>query len=135
MIALANIGLLDILSKLCATVVVTPQIAAEYGDPLPEWIHVQAVTNSQVMDAILNVLDIGESSAIALSLETENALLVLDEKKARVYARNHGLKHTGTIGILLDAHRNHLLNNIEEVLDNLRNSGFRMPADIVDIDA
>jgi predicted nucleic acid-binding protein len=39
LIALTNIGLLDILKKMCSTVVVTPEIADEYGEPVPATIE------------------------------------------------------------------------------------------------
>jgi predicted nucleic acid-binding protein len=40
LIAFANIGRFDLLEAVCKTVIVTPEVAAEYKDPLPEWIQV-----------------------------------------------------------------------------------------------
>jgi predicted nucleic acid-binding protein len=130
LIALTNIGLLDILKKMCSIVVVTPEIAGEYGESLPDWIKIEAVKNIPVLEAIQHDLDRGESSAIALAIETENALLILDEKKARNYAKRHNLKHTGTIGLLLNAYQEHLLEDIETIVDKLQDIGFRMPIGI-----
>jgi predicted nucleic acid-binding protein len=128
LIALTNIGLLDILKKMCSTVVVTPEIADEYGEPLPDWIKIEIVKNTTVLEAVQHDLDRGESSAIALAMETGNALLILDEKKARSYAKRHNLKHTGTIGLLLDAYQEHLLEDIETIVNKLQDIGFRMPS-------
>jgi predicted nucleic acid-binding protein len=130
LIALTNIELLDILKKMCSTVVVTPEIAGEYGEPLPDWIKIEAVKNTPILETIQHDLDRGESSAIALAMETEDALLILDEKKARSYAKRHNLTHTGTIGLLLDAYQEHLLEDIETIIDKLHNIGFRMPSGI-----
>jgi predicted nucleic acid-binding protein len=100
LIGLTNIGQLDILRKLFPCIVITPEIAGEYGDILPEWIIVKTVENRQKVNEINKILHIGESSAIALALETTNSKLILDDKKARKYAKNHGLSITGTQGIL-----------------------------------
>jgi predicted nucleic acid-binding protein len=115
---------------MCSTVVVTPEIAGEYGEPLPDWIKIEAVKNTPVLETIQHDLDRGESSAIALAMETEDALLILDEKKARGYAKKHNLKHTGTIGLLFDAYQEHFLEDIETIVAKLHDVGFRMPSGI-----
>jgi predicted nucleic acid-binding protein len=46
----------------------------------------------------------GEKEAIALALDL-SALVVLDDKRARNYARRVGLQLTGTLGVLLRLHR------------------------------
>jgi hypothetical protein len=46
---------------MCSTVVVTPEIAGEYGDPLPEWIKIVGVKNTPVLEAVQYDLDRGES--------------------------------------------------------------------------
>lgn len=48
-------------------------------------------------------LDPGESSAIALSLEYENATLLMDELRGRKVARQLGLNVTGTLGVIAQA--------------------------------
>ena len=45
----------------------------------------------------------GEKEAIALALDL-SALVVLDDKRARNYARRVGLRLTGTLGVLLRLH-------------------------------
>jgi predicted nucleic acid-binding protein len=65
LIALTNIGLLDILKKMCLTVIVTPEIAAEYVKPLPDWIKIKKIENALMLTTLQNFLDIGESSVIA----------------------------------------------------------------------
>jgi predicted nucleic acid-binding protein len=44
LIGLTNIGMLDVLKQLYNTVIVTREIAREYGEPLPDWILVRNVT-------------------------------------------------------------------------------------------
>jgi predicted nucleic acid-binding protein len=121
---------LDLLKELCKIVYITPEVAAEYGEPLPDWIQAIPVKDTQKIQAIRTNLDLGESSAIALALETENSLLVLDEKKARSYAKHLGLSLTGTLGLLLLAHKAGLIESLDTILAELKQHNFRIPPDM-----
>jgi predicted nucleic acid-binding protein len=127
LIALTNINRLDLLRQLCNTIYITPEVAAEYEESLPGWIRVISVKDARKIQAIRTNLDLGESSAIALALETENSLLVLDEKKARGYAKHLGLPLTGTLGLLLTANKAGLIENLDTVINELKQHNFRMP--------
>jgi predicted nucleic acid-binding protein len=130
LIALSNAGYMDILKALCKTVSITPEIAAEFGEPLPSWIQVVQTKDALIMQTIHNTLDLGESSAIALALETTNPLVILDDGKARRFARNLGIEMTGTVGLLITAYEGGYLPDIHAAIDRLRNQNFRLPADI-----
>jgi predicted nucleic acid-binding protein len=82
------------------------------------------------MWAIHQSLGIGESSAIALALETVNPLLILDDGKARRLAKHTGITMTGTAGLLIAAYENGFLPDIHGTLDLLRKRNFRLPPDI-----
>jgi predicted nucleic acid-binding protein len=56
---------LDLLKELCKVVYITPEVAAEYGETLPDWIQVIPVKDTLMIQAIHTVLDLGESTAIA----------------------------------------------------------------------
>jgi predicted nucleic acid-binding protein len=127
LIGLANINLFDILHKLYETVTITPEIAAEYGLDLPDWIIVTPVKNTILQMTIQSDLHAGEASAIALALENPGSLVVLDDKKARRYAANLGLVITGTMGIVISAAENGIIKDAVEVFENLRKIGFRLP--------
>jgi predicted nucleic acid-binding protein len=130
LIALANIGKLNILESLCKTVCITNEIAAEFGEPLPPWIQIVPVKDTVRLQAVHNSLDLGESSAIALALETANSLLVLDDGKARRFARNLGIEMTGTAGLLITAYEGGFLDDIRSIIDILRRQNFYLPANI-----
>ncbi|MDR1257123.1 MAG: hypothetical protein LBJ86_05195 [Spirochaetaceae bacterium] len=66
LIALSNARHLGILKDLCKTVYITPEIAAEFGEPLPPWIQAVPVQNTATLQAIHTALDLGEASAITL---------------------------------------------------------------------
>jgi predicted nucleic acid-binding protein len=75
LIAFTNIDRLDLLQTLCPSIITTPEVAAEYKTPLPQWVVIRAVKDGIRIKSINTLLGLGESSAIALALETENALL------------------------------------------------------------
>jgi predicted nucleic acid-binding protein len=96
LIGLMNIGLLDVLQRVYQSVTVTPQVADEYGELLPSWIAVKAVEDTRKIAAYNQYIDIGESSSIALAMETEGSLVILDDFQSRQFAMSLGLEITGT---------------------------------------
>lgn len=56
------------------------------------WIKVQSVRNKALIEVLEKDLDNGESEAIALAVENNADLLLLDDKSARLIAANLGLK-------------------------------------------
>ena len=68
----------------------------------------------------------GEKEVLALGLETQDPLLLLDDRDARRYARTLGLEITGTLGLLLRAKERGILNAVQPVLDRLQSLRFRL---------
>ena len=48
-------------------------------------------------------MDKGEASAIALAIELDDCLLIIDHLKVRKFANQIGLTIIGTIGVIVDA--------------------------------
>lgn len=72
----------------------------------------------------------GEKEAIALALDL-SALIVLDDKRARSYARRVGLRLTGTLGVLLRLHRLGLASRgLEEDLRLLERADMRITPEL-----
>jgi predicted nucleic acid-binding protein len=132
LIALSNIAQLQVLQDLYGIVTITPEVAAEFGETLPPWIRIVPVKDSEKTELISAMLDLGESSTIALGIETSNALLVLDDGKARRFAKNIKLPMTGTLGILVKAHRLGFVLDLAGVVHALQDSGFRISNELVD---
>ncbi|MDR1278045.1 MAG: DUF3368 domain-containing protein [Treponema sp.] len=128
LIVLSNIGQLDILRELYTTLAITPEVAAEFGEAVPEWIHTQ-IADPVKIRMLRNDLELGEASAIALAVETPDSLLILDDKKARRVAEALGLQLTGALGVITKAYRTGLIANIAGVIADLRQSNFRIPRD------
>ncbi|WP_158859771.1 DUF3368 domain-containing protein [Lunatibacter salilacus] len=85
LIALTNIGELNLLKKVYKEIVITPEIAEEYGIEVPDWIKIKQVSDPQKFKLINLELDKGESSGIALALESNSCLLIIDEIYNRQY--------------------------------------------------
>ena len=126
LIVLENIRELPLLQKLFGEVYITQEVADEFGVDLPDWIKIKKVQNTIQQNALSLILDAGEASAIALVLETENSLLIIDEKKGRRTAQQLNLKITGTLGVIRRAKEKSLVNSIADLLIKLENADFRI---------
>ena len=91
------------------------------------WIKRHAVANRPLVQALEQELDAGEAEAIALALELQAELLLMDERLGREVARHLGLRYIGLIGVLLEAKRKGLISALKPHLDALRDTaGFRV---------
>lgn len=81
LIVLQNIQELQLLQKLFGEIFITEEVKEEFGLDLPEWIEVNTVQNTSQKNALSLILDKGEASSIALCLETNDSVLIIDEKK------------------------------------------------------
>lgn len=137
---LAAIGQLQLLSQLYNQVTIPEAVYRELADidpPVPgslevqtaPWIEVRQVTNYKVVKYLMNEvwLDPGESEAIALALELNAELLLIDERRGRAEADRLGVRITGLLGILVEAKRKNLIVAVKPLLDALiATSEFRV---------
>lgn len=82
------------------------------------WIKIIEIKDKQAVKYFLD-LDSGEAEAIILATELNADLIVLDEKLGRFHAKHADLKITGTIGILLKAKAEGLVEKLEPLLNEL----------------
>lgn len=130
LIGLERIERLDILPQVFDIVFAPPAVAKEVRTSL-DWLRVQAVVNPSVVIALRTQMDEGEAEAISLALEVENALLILDDKKARRVAQQIGMKVIGTVGMLLRAKRQGVIVEIKPLLQKLTAVDFRISQGII----
>lgn len=121
-----NAGILEILEKLFSEVYITSEIQIEYGQALPNWIKLRNPENNTQLDSLYAQLDKGETSAIALALQEETSIIIIDELKGRNTAINLGIRTTGTIGVLILAKEKGILLDLMETIDKLVDNGFRI---------
>lgn len=67
----------------------------------------------------------GEVEVMILAQEEDKAdLVIIDDNAAKKTAKYLGLTVTGTIGVLLKAKRNGIIQEIRPVLDEMKRNGF-----------
>lgn len=130
LIVLDNIGMLDVLKELYGKVFITEEVSKEFGKTVPDWIEVRRVSDNKYLKLMKNFVDLGEASTIALAVETDDIVIILDDLKARKLAQKLNLKITGTIGVLIKARKRNIITSTQEVLNKLRNEGFRISDEI-----
>ena len=134
---LYQLGLLELLPRLAGRVTVPQSVVDELeagralGHDLPEvatlpWGTVRVPATSQYVAS--PDLGRGETDVLRLALELPagEAVVILDDAKARDAAGKLGLKLTGTLGVLLDAKRAGLVLEVAPHLDRLDALGFRL---------
>lgn len=125
-ILLDKIQELDLLHLLFGQVVTTPKVLEEFGAPLPEWVIIQAPTDPKNQQVLTTIVDEGEASAIALAMEHDDCLLIIDEIKGRNLAKQLGLKITGTLGLLIQAKTKGHIESVLPLLQKIKQTNFRI---------
>jgi hypothetical protein len=91
------------------------------------WITVCDVKDSPLFALLRAGLDKGEAEAIALGVQEQANVILLDERKARRKAVGLDLNVLGTVGILIWAKRAGLIKNLQQQLNTLQTTGlFRL---------
>lgn len=124
------LGEVDILPTLYGAVVIpetvrqemqhegTPSIVQEWVASLPDWVIVR-----QPLHLLPLALDPGEQAAISLAVETGADLVLIDERKGRQVAEAHSLVAVGTLGILLKAAQEGII-DLADALVRLQKTNF-----------
>lgn len=126
LILLEKINELELIHKLFGIITTTPEVAAEFGLPLPSWIEIEIPFNKNYQLIIETSLDIGEASAIALAVDFEDCLLIVDDLKARKFAQKLGLPIVGTIGTIVDAKLSGIIPSVKPLLEKIKQTNFRI---------
>jgi hypothetical protein len=132
-------GQLELLATLAERVFVPPAVVMELAAgralgldlPTPEALPWVTVDTPRSLPGLALVRDLGEgeSQVLALALECqEPRVAILDDLLARQFARQLGIPHVGTLGILLQAKKAGLLPQVASVVERLESLGFRLSA-------
>jgi predicted nucleic acid-binding protein len=139
LIALERIGRLNLLKELFGSVVRPQsvltellagkdryQLSTELRDA--DWI----VTEPDPVEMLYRKeLGAGETAVLALAVKLKAELVVLDDLQARLVATSLGMALTGTLGVLVAAHRKGLLTDLRGAIHGLEECGFRVSPRVV----
>lgn len=81
--------------------------------------------------ALLRELDPGEASVICAALSDGIDTVAIDEKAGRRLARIHGLRVTGSLGILLKAKQQGMISSLADCITRMREHGIWISADLI----
>jgi len=126
LIGLSSLGMLDLLDRYYSEVIVPQAVAEEFGESLPPWMKVERAGNRPLVQALRSTLGPGEAEAIAIAIDLQGIVVVLDDWRARRVATDLGIDKTGTLGLLLKAKADGVLDSMEEALATLETAGFRI---------
>lgn len=138
---LEQLNQIELLPKLYGEIVVPYAVVdellagAQLGERVPNIAHLSWVTirSVNVPTSLRSIKDLGkgETEAIALGLETANALLLLDDRLGRQVAMQNGLTVTGTVGVLLRAKQKGLIPLLAPLLTDLKRARFRISDQVI----
>ena len=137
LIHLAAIGRLSLLKEFYGHITVPPAVwreVVEHGGNRAGameveqarqtgWIEVSAPEEAVFLQLLRRDLDDGEAEVIALAVERQADLVLLDESDARKTADVYGLSKTGIIGLLIRARQEGRIESLKAELDRLLHQG------------
>jgi predicted nucleic acid-binding protein len=135
---LSIIGKLDLLQKQFDEVKIPPAVLDELkldskfpgGDQIQQaidqgWLEVVQFRNNEVAQVLARELDLGEAEAIALALEIDSHMILMDEHEGRQIAKSLGLSPIGVLGVFLHEKKDNNSFSVTQEMDNLRQqAGF-----------
>lgn len=137
LIGLAKIGKVDLLQKVFLRVCIPEEVfkeVTERGKERPgskvikeaAWIEVKPVNDKTQVNLLTASLERGEAEVLALAKEIKADLILVDEEKARKSAVLAGFEVMGLLGLLIVAKNLGLVKEVRPLVQELRNSRFRV---------
>ncbi len=130
-IALANIGQLDLLKKLYGEIAIPKAVDLEIlSEPArslvnaASWIKVVTQDFANWKSTFSTRLHAGEIEVLLLAEACDADLLILDDNAAKKTAKYLGFTVTGTMGVLLKAKREGYIDKVKPLMENLIDDGF-----------
>ncbi len=135
LIAFSRICQLPLLKKVVGNLVIPEAVAQEItAYPVGQhgsidlaqetWIQQRALQSTQQTSLLLLTLDQGEAEVIALALEVQASLVIMDELTGRKVAESLDIKVTGSIGVLMRAKQLGYISAIRPYTQQMKQAGI-----------
>lgn len=138
-ISLLKINKLEVLEKLFEKIYIAQGVYDELvsNNTFPgeaqairecKFINVKSVQNEFAVKLLQKNLglDVGESESIVLFDELKGDVLIIDERKGRAVAQSMSISLTGTLGVLLKAKNQGIIDSIKPLLDKMIDKDIRI---------
>ncbi|MCW3106400.1 MAG: hypothetical protein JWQ09_906 [Segetibacter sp.] len=132
LILLDKIGEIEILHHLFREIITTQVVVNEFGKALPDWIIILNPGSNINYTALQASLGPGEASAIALALDYDDPILLIDEVKGRKIAMRFGLHVTGTFGVIAQAKIEGIIPSVKPLLEKIKQTNFYISLQLVE---
>lgn len=134
LIILCGIGRLDILKEMYQEiyipVAVFREVTAKNDLACAQlrsagvWIHIEQIQDYREKKMYKAKLHDGEVEVMILAQEQEADLVILDDNAAKKTAKYLGLTVTGTLGVLIKAKQQGIIETVRPLLTEMRRNGF-----------
>jgi predicted nucleic acid-binding protein len=141
LILLANIARISLLEKLCADLIIPEAFAVEVlagplRDAAQSWLEDKGQTYVCRVDSVDPVvagwdLGIGESEVLTLARRAPEYEAILDDRAARNCAMTLNIPVRGTLGIVLLAKQEGLIERVQPVFQELLDAGLRITPSVL----
>ena len=135
--ALLKVDQAGLLIQLFGRVVVPAEVYMELSaghSDIPSWLEVLSLPVQSSLQELVKDLHLGEAAAIALAELTRPDYLLMDERKGRRIAKERGIPVLGLAGVLVQARRRGIIDNVRLFLLRLRSEArFRISDEIIDL--
>jgi len=108
-----------------------PKLVSTWITNPPDWLSFVSV-GSDAARQINARLGLGEREALALARQRDATLILMDDAPARLEAKRLGFRITGTLGVLLAAAQENLI-DAPTVIEDLKSTNFYMDERLLDI--
>ena len=141
LIILSHIGHLAILRSLYTEIIIPravykevcakPDSACRQIKDNLDWVQVRDISHPMDRQMYQARLHAGEVEVMILARETEADLLIIDDNAAKKTAKYLGFTVTGTLGVLLKAKRQGLVQEVRPLLEAMRKNGFYVSSTVI----
>jgi predicted nucleic acid-binding protein len=132
---LFQVDLLEVLRERFDHILVPEAVEAELAQgrrrnvalPTIEDLDWMTITSARApIPSLAGGLGEGERAVLAIGMQKPQAVLLLDDNRARRYANRRGMRITGTLGMVLAAKDRAMIPSVAAILDRLERCGFRL---------